>query len=322
MIGRALRIATASSVLSAAALSAQGISGDAGYLLTSSTRQTWRIGFSRELLGPAALRLYGTRMWQGGGGPDLYGLGADLTLFEGGRPGPYLVGGISGGVARNAGGDWWNSWSAGVGYEVVPFRWLSLRGEGRYRVLEPDRHTGLEFSLGLGLHFGVSRPPDQPAYTTVRHATPPGSPEVVSLAEKKGFAGDKAELVAGVVATATTAMGTPYTWGGTGKDGSGFDCSGLIQWAYAQHGIQLPRVSRDQARVGKAVPRRLDALAPGDILTFSNSGTFVTHVALYVGDGKIIHSANGGVQMSVLSEDDPYGRWWWRRWVGARRIVN
>lgn len=322
MIGRASGVLAASSFLIAAALPAQGISGDAGYLLTSGTRQTWRIGFSRELLGPTQLRLYGTRMWQGGGGPDLYGIGADLTAFEGGRPGPYLVGGFSGGVARGNGGDWWNSWSAGVGYEVVPFRWLSLRGEGRYRVLEPDHHTGLEFSLGLGLHFGVGRPPDQPSYTTVRHATPPGSPEVVSLAEKKGLGGDKAELVAGVVATATSAMGTPYTWGGTGKDGGGFDCSGLIQWAYAQHGIQLPRVSRDQARMGTEVPKRLDALAPGDILTFSNSGTFVTHVALYVGDGKIIHSANGGVQISVLSNDDPYGRWWWRRWVGARRIVN
>jgi hypothetical protein len=305
-----------------APLLAQSVSADAGVYAASDSRRTWRIGFSRDLLGPSKLRLYGTRLWHQGGGADLYGLGADLTLFEGGRPGPYLVGGFSGGVARNVGADWWNSWSAGVGYEVVPFRWLSLRGEGRYRVQNPDHHTGLEFSLGVGLNFGVERPPDQPAYTRERHATPPAEPEVVSYAKARGITGDKAELVAGVVATATSAMGTPYQWGGTGKDGGGFDCSGLIQWAYGQHGVQLPRVSRDQARQGRAVAKRVDALAPGDILTFSNSGTFVTHVGLYVGDGKFIHSANGGVQISRLSPDDPYGKWWWRRWVGARRIVD
>lgn len=301
---------------------AQSVAADGGIYATSGSRRTWRIGFSRELLGPARLRLYGTRLWSTGGGADLYGAGADITLFEGGRPGPYLVGGLSGGFARNIGSDLWSSWSAGVGYEVVPFRWLSIRGEGRYRVLQPDHHTGMEFSLGVGLNFGVERPPDQPAYTSVRHSTPPAEPDVVAYARAKGFSSSDAELVGGVVATASSAMGTPYQWGGTGKDGGGFDCSGLIQWAYGQHGVRLPRVSRDQARQGRAVPKKLDALAPGDILTFSNSGTFVTHVGLYVGDGKFIHSANGGVQISRLSPEDPYGRWWWRRWVGARRIVE
>jgi cell wall-associated NlpC family hydrolase len=47
----------------------------------------------------------------------------------------------------------------------------------------------------------------------------------------------------------------------------------------------------------------------------------VSHVGLYLGDGKFIHSANGGVQESTLSADDPYGKWWWQHWVGARRIV-
>lgn len=309
-------------LLVAAPARAQSISGDAGYTFAGGTRRMWRIGFSRELLGPTRLRMYGTRMWSAGGGSDLYGLGADLTVFEGGSPGPYLVGGVDGGPARGASRDWWSGWSLGVGYEVVPFRWLTLRGESRYRVLNPGHQTGMQFSLGIGLNFGVGRAPDQPAYTVVHHRDPPPAPEVVSLAKDRGFSGDKAALVADVVATATEAMGRPYQWGGTGQNGDGFDCSGLIQWAYAQHGITLPRVSRDQARQGIAVPKRIDALAPGDILTFSNSGRFVTHVALYVGDGKIIHSANGGVQLSVLSPDDPYGRWWWKRWVGARRIVH
>jgi cell wall-associated NlpC family hydrolase len=48
----------------------------------------------------------------------------------------------------------------------------------------------------------------------------------------------------------------------------------------------------------------------------------VSHVGLYIGDGRFIHSASRGVQISVLSDDDPYGRWWFKRWVGARRIIE
>ena len=68
--------------------------------------------------------------------------------------------------------------------------------------------------------------------------------------------------------------------------------------------------------------RRIDALRAGDILTFSTTGDGVTHVGLYVGDGRFVHSATRGVQLSALSPDDPYGKWWWSRWVGARRVVD
>ena len=124
------------------------------------------------------------------------------------------------------------------------------------------------------------------------------------------------------MATAKDAMGRPYEWGGTGTNGGGFDCSGLIQHAYGKHGVPLPRTSRDQAREGRAIPRERGSLRPGDLLTFSNTGGPVTHVGLYIGDGRFIHSASQGVQVSVLSGDDPYGRWWYKRWVGARRIVD
>jgi cell wall-associated NlpC family hydrolase len=129
-------------------------------------------------------------------------------------------------------------------------------------------------------------------------------------------------LADSIVATAAEAMGRPYSYGGTGKDGEGFDCSGLIQYSYARHGITLPRRSTDQAREGRKIDRRLKLLAPADILTFSNRGGQVTHVGLYIGDGRFIHSATRGVQVSVLSAEDPYGRWWYKRWVGVRRVVK
>ena len=120
--------------------------------------------------------------------------------------------------------------------------------------------------------------------------------------------------------TAALKMGTAYRLGGT--TGDGFDCSGLIQYAYAQHGIVLPRTSSEQAKAGEEVERKIEALRRGDILTFSNSGVPVTHVGLYVGDGRFVHSATGGVQLSLLSPNDPYGKWWWARWVGARRVAD
>ncbi|HEU4697966.1 MAG TPA: C40 family peptidase [Gemmatimonadales bacterium] len=125
-----------------------------------------------------------------------------------------------------------------------------------------------------------------------------------------------------VVQTVREAMGTRYQLGGRGEDGDGFDCSGLIQHAYARIGVALPRRSVDQAREGRAVARDPDRLAPGDILTFAERGRRVTHVGMYVGDGRFIHSASRGVRVSLLSRNDPDGRWWLRRWVGVRRIVE
>jgi cell wall-associated NlpC family hydrolase len=133
--------------------------------------------------------------------------------------------------------------------------------------------------------------------------------------------GEPGSLADSIIATATEAMGRPYEYGGTGAGEDGFDCSGLIQYAYGKHGIQLPRRSVEQAREGRKVERKLNLLAPADILAFSNRGGPVTHVGLYIGDGRFIHSATRGVQVSVLSAEDPYGRWWYKRWVGVRRIV-
>ena len=90
----------------------------------------------------------------------------------------------------------------------------------------------------------------------------------------------------------------------------------------AQHGIALPRTSREQANEGRAISRKPGSLRPGDLLTFSNTGGRVTHVGLYVGDGRFIHSASRGVQVSLLNGEDPYGRWWYKRWVGVRRILQ
>jgi len=132
-------------------------------------------------------------------------------------------------------------------------------------------------------------------------------------------------LEEGVVASARQAMGKPYLYGGTGTGSGGFDCSGLIQYAYAQQGISLPRVSADQATQGRAVERAIDALQRGDILTFAGQpgGSKVSHVGLYLGGGRFVHSSSSkGVMESTLSGTDRNGQWWYVRWVGARRVIG
>ena len=123
-------------------------------------------------------------------------------------------------------------------------------------------------------------------------------------------------LAASVVELALVSIGSPYRWGGT--DGNGFDCSGLIQFAYAEHGIPLPRVSRDQIREGARVDPVASNLKPADILGFSRDhGGDISHVGLYIGDGEFIHSSTSGVRISTLS--NPY---WQARLVAARRVLD
>ena len=144
--------------------------------------------------------------------------------------------------------------------------------------------------------------------------------EIRTELDRSGVPEDRAVLIGGVVQTALDVMGMPYRWGDQGEQG--FDCSGLIRYAFGKHGITLPRRSADQAREGAEVGRDLDALHAGDVLTFATSGNQITHVGLYLGNGRFIHSATSGVQISILSPDDPAGRWWFVRWVGARRIIG
>ncbi|WP_052466174.1 transglycosylase SLT domain-containing protein [Mobilicoccus massiliensis] len=92
-----------------------------------------------------------------------------------------------------------------------------------------------------------------------------------------------------VLATAKKYLGIPYKWGGTNPR-IGLDCSGFVQLVMKQHGISLPRVSRDQARQGAKVAS-LSQARPGDLVAF---GSPVHHIGIYVGDGKMIHAPRTG----------------------------
>jgi cell wall-associated NlpC family hydrolase len=114
-----------------------------------------------------------------------------------------------------------------------------------------------------------------------------------------------------VVAIAKRYLGVPYVWGGTSP--SGFDCSGLVQYCYAQVGISLPRTSRMQFRFGSFIPaNRTDLLEPGDLVFFGTNGNpdLVHHVALYIGGGTMIEAPYTGASVresSLFARNDYVG---------------
>jgi len=95
---------------------------------------------------------------------------------------------------------------------------------------------------------------------------------------------------------------TPYVWGGTTP--SGFDCSGLVLYCYRKIGISLPRTSRQQFTAGSYIPPdRLDLLKPGDLVFFGRDGdpSRIHHVAIFIGDGKMLHAPQTGRRVSIDS---------------------
>jgi cell wall-associated NlpC family hydrolase len=326
-----LAITLAAAMSSAPSLSAQAFEGQVGHFFEGDGWTTYRLGLSQPAGSVFGLALHGDYLGRTDGSDGGFaGVGADVSAFQGGRPGPYLVAGLGAGMGSphsNSFSSVWASWSAGVGYELFPISFLALGAEARWRAMTLDSREGAEIAAGLTIRFGGKRrtsPPVAPGASSRPSASrdSSGLPGLGPPQPSAARGGGAARLADSVVAAASEAMGRPYRFGGTGADGGGFDCSGLIQYAYGSVGVTLPRRSVDQAREGREVPRNPAALLPGDVLTFSNTGGPVTHVGLYVGKRRFIHSATRGVQVSTLSEDDPYGRWWYRRWVGVRRILQ
>ncbi|MGZ8392910.1 MAG: C40 family peptidase, partial [Gemmatimonadales bacterium] len=298
----------------ATGLQAQEAEASMGRLFDSTGWTSYRLGVTRPLKGAFRVQLHGDVLRRVDGVGTLAGVGTDLTAFRSGGQGPYLVAGLSGGLGSESSNDFsdlWGSWSAGAGYDLFPASFMSVGAEGRWRGVSLTGEQGFELALGLALHLGREAPPpergrspaQQPGTLLVPATVPSSSPPGAGLQPKPETRADS------IIATATEVMGRPYTYGGTGADGEGFDCSGLIQYAYRKHGVALPRRSTDQAREGRKIDRELKRLVPADILTFSNRGGRVTHVGLYIGEGRFIHSATRGVQVSTLSAEDPYGRW-------------
>ena len=136
------------------------------------------------------------------------------------------------------------------------------------------------------------------------------------LEQQAALSTEAAKLRQEVAAYALNFVGNPYVWGGTSLT-KGADCSGFVQSIYKQFGYELPRVSKDQAKSAGYcyVTPDEDHLLPGDLIFYTNSKGVVDHVAMYIGDGKIVHAANkkDGIKISSYKTRTPYK---------ARRVIQ
>lgn len=117
-----------------------------------------------------------------------------------------------------------------------------------------------------------------------------------------------------IVVEALGQVGRPYRYGGSTP--AGFDCSGLVQYVFAQAGVKLPRSASEQHAAGDEID--LDDAEPGDLLFYEVNGK-VDHVAIYLGDGQALHAPASGRRVIVAS----IGLQYWRdRFVDAVRVIE
>jgi hypothetical protein len=244
---------------------------------------------------------------------------------------PYTFGGLGlESAARPVGfTDAIRTWSYGGGLQLGIGRILSVNGEVRSRHLaapatpaDSQFVRGLEYRVGIGFHFGANHsrspvfrrsadvPPraPRPVKRSPTRTTWPVSTTSTSASARR------------VMSTAEQYIGVPYRYGGTSPR-TGFDCSGFVQYVYAGQGIDLPRTSRQMAGAGIAVEPTARALAVGDLMLFAQGGT-ISHVAIYAGNGRFIHSSSSGHGVRYDDLGTQRGQWFANHLVAARRVMG
>lgn len=225
-----------------------------------------------------------------------------------------------------------NGWSYGGGI-LIPFG-AAAQLTGEIRARPNDGFTGAasvggstrtEYRVGLSLRldnlFGGRR---RSAPNDSRPRAPrPSSDDPIRIV--LGGVGEAAGAAtpasaARIIPTAERYLGTPYRYGGTSPV-TGFDCSGFVQYVFARNKVKLPRTSRQQAKVGRAMPRRFTSLAPGDLVMFAERGEPISHVAIYAGHNQIIHASSSGGAVRYDDLGTRRGKWFVDHMVAARRVT-
>lgn len=122
-----------------------------------------------------------------------------------------------------------------------------------------------------------------------------------------------------LVTIARAQVGTKYVTGGQSPE-SGFDCSGLIKYVMAGLHVRIPRTAAQQATSGLTIQRDRSRLRPGDLLTFGRGGHGVSHIGIYVGNGRFVHASSVAgrvIESDVERPSSPLIR----KWKGVRRVV-
>jgi peptidoglycan endopeptidase LytE len=122
-----------------------------------------------------------------------------------------------------------------------------------------------------------------------------------------------------IIKTGEKFLGVPYKFGAPSGRTDIFDCSSFTQYVYWKNGIKLPRTSRQQAKVGKYIPK--DQLRKGDLVFYSTSYSVgeIAHVAIYAGDGKLLHTFREPEGVTYTNFNS---KWWQKHYIGARRVID
>lgn len=155
----------------------------------------------------------------------------------------------------------------------------------------------------------------------VAAASPVGAQQSVESKPFEAYSNSALSLRDSVVAVARAQIGTKYRLGG-GTPEKGFDCSGLIQYVMGALRLSVPRTAKQQAKSGLAIKRDTSRLMPGDILTFGKGKKgSVSHVGIYVGDGRYVHASSVAGHVIESSIDRPFSPLI-KVWRGARRMLS
>ena len=120
-----------------------------------------------------------------------------------------------------------------------------------------------------------------------------------------------------LIGSAMSLLGVAYRFGGTSPT-TGMDCSAFMQYIFRRTmQVNLPRTSSEQAKVGTQVSR--SALQPGDMVFFSPGGRRISHVGMYIGNGRMVHAPRTGKNIDITSIDSGY---WAKYYTTARRVSN
>lgn len=268
---------------------------------TTGTERGW-VADADGVISPARFPVIGPLL--GGFLPTIFsGVGVEGIRRSDGSGGQGVVTSYGAGVTRSIGS---------FSFETEARRRIPVNlGSSSNAVGEPPPITrrGWEYRLGFSIGFGgTSKPRGLPSIPIGSRISRRNEPTPTASASA-------------VLSTANDYLGTRYAYGGTSPK-SGFDCSGFVQYVYGQHGVTLPRTSRLQATTGRSMATNLDGLHAGDLLFFSQRGDVVDHVAIYVGNDRILHSSSsgGGVRYDDLST--ARGKWFRDRLVAVRRVLG
>ncbi len=311
-----------------------GGEGLGGFGLTIGTgaiavRGTFGIGMS-AVSAPTPGATSGSRRWAGDADVILADNFGGLSYLLGGFGHPFAFAGVgeqsaSASPSIDAAV---KTWSYGGGVAIPLGNTIAVEGEARYRsqlgnatATAGDFAPGAEYRVGLSFHFGSSHA--SRSYGGALGGSPSRAPSGRTGGSRTTWpaSGTSAAGAARrVVPDAERYIGVPYRYGGTSPQ-TGFDCSGFVQYVYARQGVDLPRTSRQMVGTGVAVDPNPRAMTTGDLILFTQGGR-ISHVAIYAGSGRFIHSSSSGGGVRYDDFSTQRGQWFANHMVAVRRVVN